>query len=160
MILKCPSCEFFWQANCEDECNIDCIELTSYTDGRVLSTLPSIDDNAFFYCKRCHYVCWRRDVRTSDQDCRLTFSAKLFLRREARPPAEVVLTLLPGDDVVTELNLSIQNNKAPEIHSADNAVDDVFYKNVDAFLENEIGAVKKIHIDGTVIPSNSSMTLE
>lgn len=64
------------------------------------------------------------------------------------------------DDVVTELNLSIQNNKAPEIHWADNAVDVVFYKNVDAFLENEIGAVKKIHIDGTVIPSNSSMTLE
>lgn len=64
------------------------------------------------------------------------------------------------DDVINELNNSIHTNKAPEIHWADNAVDTVFYKNVEAFLENEVGAIAKSHIDGTVIPTNSSMSLE
>lgn len=64
------------------------------------------------------------------------------------------------DDVINELNNAIHTNKAPEIHWADNAVDTVFYKNVEAFLENELGAIAKSHIDGTVIPTNSSMSLE
>lgn len=64
------------------------------------------------------------------------------------------------DDVINELNMSVQSNKAPEIYWADNAVDQVFYKNIEAYLTNEVGEVQKSHIDGTVIPTNSSMPLE
>ena len=64
------------------------------------------------------------------------------------------------DDVRNEIQQATITGKVPEIHWADNAVDQVFFTNVEKVLTAELGAIKKYHLDGTVIPANSSMSLE
>lgn len=64
------------------------------------------------------------------------------------------------DDVVNEINFAAQNQKHPKIFWADNSVDAVYHKNVKAYMSNELGDIQKSHIDGVVIPANSSLNLE
>ena len=64
------------------------------------------------------------------------------------------------DDVKNEIQQAVVTGKAPEIHWADNAVDKVFFTNVEKVLTAELGAIKKFHLDGVVIPANSSIAFE